>query len=226
MSLLGIIPARGGSKGIPRKNIRPLAGRPLLQWTVDAAHASGRLDRLIVSTEDEEIAAVAEAGGAEVPFLRPPELAADDTPGFNPVLHALDHLPQHDWVLLLQPTSPLRSSEDIAGILDFCREHDSPSAVSVTEVAKPPHWMFYRDEHSRLAPILPGDRPTRRQDLPPTYALNGALYLARADWLRETRAFVGPETLGYVMPAERSYDLDTEEDWRWVEWVVSNDVSL
>ena len=221
MSLLGIIPARGGSKGIPRKNIRPLAGRPLLHWTIDAARKSGCVDRLIVSTEDEEIAAVAKERGAEVPFLRPPELAADDTPGIDPVLHALEQLPEYEWVLLLQPTSPLRSAEDIAGILDFCHEHGSPSAVSVSEVTKPPHWMFYRDERSRLTPVLLGDRPTRRQDLPPAYALNGALYLARADWLQKTRDFVNSETVGYPMSSERSYDLDTEEDWKWMEWVMS-----
>lgn len=221
MSLLSIIPARGGSKGIPRKNIRPLAGRPLLHWTIDAAQESGCVDRLIVSTEDEEIAAVAKEGGAEVPFLRPPELAADDTPGIDPVLHALEQLPEYEWVLLLQPTSPLRSAKDIAGILNSRHDHGSPSAVSVTEVTKPPHWMFYRDEQNRLAPVLSGERPTRRQDIPPAYALNGALYLARADWLRETRDFVSSETLGYPMPPERSYDLDTEEDWKWVEWVMS-----
>lgn len=223
MKVLALIPARGGSKSIPRKNIMPLAGKPLIGWTIDAARASFGIDRLVVSTEDEEIATVARQFGADIPFMRPAELAADDTPSIAPVVHAIQQLPCYDWLLLLQPTSPLRSVADIEGILNFCRTSGESSAVSVCEVGKHPYWMYHRDGSHRLKAIIRG-RPeiTRRQDLPPAYTLNGALYLARTDWLIEHKTFIGPDTLGYVMPPERSADLDTFQDWRWIEYLIEH----
>jgi N-acylneuraminate cytidylyltransferase len=221
MSLLAIIPARGGSKGIPRKNIKPLANKPLIAWSIEIAKQTSCIDRLIVSTEDKEICSIAREYGAEVPFMRPPELAADETPGVTPALHAISKLPDYDWVLLLQPTSPLRSAEDIDGIWQFCQERLAPSVVSISEVVKHPFWMYECDVEHRLEPVIKG-RPDvmRRQDLPSAYALNGALYLARTDWLLEQKNFIGPGTLGYIMPTERSVDLDTLEDWRWVEFLI------
>jgi CMP-N,N'-diacetyllegionaminic acid synthase len=221
VSLLAIIPARGGSKGIPRKNIKPLAGKPLIAWTIYAVKQTSCVDRLVVSTEDEEIASVARGLGADVPFMRPAELAADETPGIAPVMHAIEQLPEYDWVLLLQPTSPLRSAEDIDGIWQFCQERGAPSAVSVCEVGKHPYWMYQCDAAQRLEPFIKG-RPdvTRRQDLPPAYAMNGALYLARTEWFLKQGSFIGPETLGHVMPPERSVDLDTPQDWCWVEFLI------
>jgi len=221
MSVLAIIPARGGSKGIPRKNIKPLMAKPLIDWSIEAAKQSSCIDRIIVSTEDKEIASVACELGVDVPFMRPDELAADDTPGVAPVLHAISQLPNYDWILLLQPTSPLRTAEDIDGIWQFCQERGAPSAVSVCEVGKHPYWMYKCDAAERLEPLIKG-RPdvTRRQDLPPAYALNGALYLARTDWLLEQQDFIGPETRGYIMPPERSVDLDTPQDWLWVEFLI------
>jgi len=221
MSLLVIIPARGASKGIPRKNIKPLAGRPLIGWSIDIAKKASCVDRIIVSTEDEEIASVARELGADVPFMRPAELATDDAPGMAPVLHAISQLTDFDWVLLLQPTSPLRSAEDIDGIWRFCQGRGSPSAVSVCEVGKHPYWMYQCDAAQRLEPFIKG-RPhvTRRQDLPPVFVLNGALYLARTEWLLERKDFIGPETLGYIMPPERSLDLDTQQDWRLAEFLI------
>lgn len=214
LKILTIIPARGGSKGIPRKNIKPLAGKPLIAWTIEAALKARGIERVIVSTEDEEIAKVARQFGAEIPFMRPLTLAQDDTPGITPVLHAIEQLPDYDWILLLQPTSPLRSVEDIEGIIQFCQGEAAPSAVSVTQVSKHPFWMYQRDDQNRIQPLIP-NRPeiTRRQDLPVVYELNGALYLARVDWLMRNQGFIGQETLGYVMPNERSIDLDTVLDW-------------
>lgn len=221
MKVLAIIPARGGSKGIPRKNIKPLAGKPLIALTIEAALQAQSIDRVVVSTEDEKIASVAKQFGAEVPFMRPLALAQDDTPGIEPVLHAIEQLPGYDWVLLLQPTSPLRSVEDIEAIIQFCREEGSPAAVSITEVSKHPFWMYQLDDQNHLQPlILSRPEITRRQDLPSVYALNGALYLVRTDWLIQNQGFIGPETLGYVMPEERSVDLDTLQDWRWVEFLI------
>ena len=221
MSLLAIITARGGSKGIPRKNLKPLAGKPLIGWSIDAAKQASCITCIIVSTEDEEIASAARELGADVPFMRPAELSADETPSIAPVLHAIEHLPDYDWVLLLQPTSPLRTHADIEAIWHLCQDRNSPSAVSVTEVGKHPYWMYQSDAEHRLQPFIKG-RPdvTRRQDLPPAYALNGALYLAKTEWLLKHGKFIGPETLGYTMPPERSVDLDTLQDWRWVEYLI------
>ena len=214
MKTLGLITARGGSKGIPRKNVRMLAGKPLIAWTIEAALRAGVLDAVVVSTDYEEIAAVARQAGAEVPFLRPAELAEDSTPGVDPVLHALDALPGYDAVLLLQPTSPLRSSTDICACLTLAAESAAASVVSVCEPQTHPYWTYRLLEGRRLEPLFQGATAARRQDLPEAYALNGALYLADAAWLRERCAFVGAETLAYVMPAARSVDIDNELDWR------------
>lgn len=221
MSLLAIIPARGGSKGIPRKNLKPLAGKPLIGWTIDAAKKASCIDCIIVSTDDFEIATLARELGAEVPFMRPAELAADDTPGIAPVIHAISQLANYEWVLLLQPTSPLRSALDIDGIWQFLQEKGATSAVSICKVDAHPYWMYKCSADHRLEPFL-RDRPdvTRRQELDSVFALNGALYLARTDWLIKHKVFIGPDTLGYVMPPERSVDLDTPQDWRWVEFLI------
>lgn len=215
--VLAIIPARGGSKGVPRKNIRPLAGKPLIAWTVEEAKKSQYIDRLIVSSEDAEIIATAREYGCDAPFVRPAELAADETPGIDPVLHALEALPEHyDLVVLLQPTSPLRTVEDIDGCIRQCVEAQVPFCVSITDVDKHPFWMFTLPENNVLQPLLAADgdmRSRRRQELPPVYVLNGAVYVADTQELQQHRTFVTAATAGYVMPKERSADIDTETDF-------------
>lgn len=213
MSVLAIVPARGGSKGIPRKNILPVGGKPLLAWTVEAARESRFLDRTVLSSEDPEIITTAKGLGLEVPFVRPPELAQDDTPGVMPILHALEHLPGPDLVVVLQPTSPLRRGEDIDGALRLLAETGAPCVVSVCETEHNPFWMYFREADGRMRPVVPQDRTIlRRQELPAVYRLNGAVYVARRDWLLANRTFLTPETLAYVMPLERSLDLDRPED--------------
>ena len=220
MTLLALIPARGGSKGIPRKNIRVFCGKPLLQWSIDAALAAACVDQVVVSTEDPEIAEVAKAGGAEVPFLRPADLATDTAPGIAPVLHALELLPHVSDVLLLQPTSPLRTSGDIEAIVALRQQAGRESAVSLTPSAKHPAWMYSLTQDQRLEPLLQLDGAHCRQQLPLAYALNGALYLAsRASLLREN-SFIQEDTVGYVMSAERSVDIDTPLDWQWAEFLT------
>ena len=150
MTLLTLIPARGGSKGIPRKNIRPFCGKPLLHWTIDAALEADCVDCVVVSTDDAEIAEVAKAGGAKVPFLRPAELASDGAPGIAPVLHALEQFPQVSDVLLLQPTSPLRTSSDIEAIVALREQAGLESAVSLTPSAKHPAWMYGLSDDQQL----------------------------------------------------------------------------
>jgi N-acylneuraminate cytidylyltransferase len=222
-SVLGIIPARGGSKGIPRKNLRLVGGKPLLRWTIEAASRSRYIDRLIVSSDDAEIMAAAKDLHCE-PFKRPAELARDDTPGIAPVLHALAVLPSFDWVVLLQPTSPLRSAEDIDGSIEACALHGGNACVSVALARETPYWMFRMDGDRRLRPVLPESQlPDRRQDAPPVYVLNGAVYVARSAWLKESKSFVTAETRGYPMPGERSVDIDTEQDLHLVELMLQRD---
>jgi CMP-N,N'-diacetyllegionaminic acid synthase len=220
MKTLALITARGGSKGIPGKNVRPLAGRPLIEWTIAAAQQSELRGHVVVSTDDAEIAAVARRAGADVPFMRPSALATDASPGVDAVLHALEQLPAYDSVLLLQPTSPLRSRIDIDACLALVRERSVPSVVSVTECATHPAWCYGIGTRGHLTRMLPGEPPARRQGLPPAYVLNGALYYSDAAWLRRGRRLVTEETLAYVMPAERSVDIDTWLDWKFAELLL------
>ena len=212
-SVLAIIPARGGSKGVPRKNIREVAGKPLIAWTILEAGKSRYIDRTIVSTDDQEIADVARQWGCEVPFMRPAQLARDNTPGIEPVIHALESLPGYDYVVLLQPTSPLRTCEDIDACIELCAQNHAGCCVSVTEPDKSPYWMFTIDDHARMRPLLEKNETiTRRQDLPPVYALNGAVYVADTKAIVETRSFVTGDTLPYIMSKNNSIDVDTETD--------------
>jgi CMP-N,N'-diacetyllegionaminic acid synthase len=221
-TVLAIIPARGGSKGVPRKNIRELAGKPLIAWTIEAAKQSAYIDRLIVSTDDWEIAEVAKRYGCEVPFLRPRELAKDDTPGIAPILHALETLPSYDLVVLLQPTSPLRTTADIDGCIEKCVSKQANACVSVTVADKTPYWMYLLSSSDTLEPVIPGGQTVlRRQDAAPVYVLNGAVYVACADWLVQSKSFLEKETIGYVMPVERSIDIDNELDFYLAETIMN-----
>ena len=221
--VLAIVPARGGSKGVPRKNLRNLGGKPLIAWTIAACKGSRYVDRLIVSTDDKEIAIVARNFGAEVPFMRDAALAQDDTPGIDPVLDALDRLPGFDFVVLLQPTSPLRESTDIDGALDACIAQKAPACVSMVRVSEHPKWMFRLDERGRIQSyesII--DIPVRRQDLAELFIPNGAVYVARVDWLRQTRKFFSDETLAFAMSAELSIDIDTPLDFIVAEAILAS----
>ena len=207
-----MITARGGSKGIPGKNIKDLAGKPLISWTIEAAQSSRFIDRLILSSDDSQICSVAEDSECEVPFLRPPELAKDDTSSVDVIIHALDVINEpYDYIVLLQPTSPFRNAEDIDRCLELCIQENAPACVSVTESDKSPAWMYHMSKNMRMSPIFPSDEmATRRQDLTQTYALNGAVYVSRVDRFRESKTFFGSETVAYVMPQERSLDIDTQ----------------
>ena len=215
-TFLGIIPARGGSKGVPHKNIRPLAGKPLIAWTIEQAKQSKYLDRCIVSTDDEEIRTIAKKYGGDVPFLRPTELAKDDTPSIAPVLHATGVLQGYDYVVLLQVTSPLRSVEDIDQAIEYCLDNRAESCVSVVEAATSPYWMYKISDSGHMTPILEIKRESgyQRQKLPKIYELNGAVYVASCEFLTRVHDFQNEETLGYIMPAQRSFDIDTLTDFK------------
>jgi len=205
---LGLIPARGGSKSVPRKNVRELAGKPLIAWTVEAALASA-LDRVVVSTDDEEIAEVARAAGAEVPFLRPVELARDDTTDLPVYRHALAALGSEPVaVAWLRPTAPLRAVADIDAAVELLLETGADAVRSVCRAEHSPYWMGRLDD-GRFVPLLDAI-PDRRQLLPDVYRLNGAVDVARCSSVRDV--LFGGDVRAYVMPLERSADIDSELD--------------
>jgi CMP-N,N'-diacetyllegionaminic acid synthase len=222
--VLALIPARSGSRGLPGKNIRSFHGRPLLHWTIAAARESGIAERIVVSTDDAAMAEIAQAGGAEIPFLRPAELARDETPMLDAVLDALTKLEADGWtadaVLLLQPTSPLRRAADIQAAAALLGDFDA--VVSVAPVKQHPHWLQRIDETGRLQPYELAPEAACRQELPPVYMLNGAIYLVRTEALRRERTFRPARTRAYVMPPERSVDIDTEIDWQMAELLFSS----
>lgn len=224
--VLAIIPARGGSQGVPQKNVREAGGRPLIAWTCAAAKASASVNRVIVSTDDVGIAAVARKHGAEQPFLRPADLAHSKSSGMDVLLHALEWLDANegyrpDKVVYLQPTSPLRTSEDIEAALALLRAKNASGVVSVTPTHHHPFWIKKIGEGGRLANFLDSTPEIpNRQQLPPAFALNGALYAYdRAAVLRDRSWFPDP-TLGYVMPPERSLDVDTPFDLHLVDLLL------
>ncbi len=216
--VIALVTARGGSKAIPNKNIALLAGKPLIAWTIEVALRSTGLNRVIVSTDDMEIAKIARQWGAEVPFLRPAELAQDDSPHIPVVVHAIEWLESHedmrpDYVLLLQPTSPRRSTEDIDGATRLAFEKDADSVVSVCQAFSHPYLTKRITPDGRLLDFIPtSDDYLRRQALPPAYTVNGAIYLVRRDVLIEKQTFYTDGTYAYVLPPQRSLDIDTPWD--------------
>lgn len=228
--ILALITARGGSKGLPGKNLRPLGGRPLIAWTIHAAREAPSIGRVITSTDDPIIADVARDWGAEVPFLRPAGLARDESPHLDVVLHALDWLAENesaspDVVLLLQPTSPFRTTEDIEAAIHLALESRAPAVVSVVETHDHPYLVRTMSREGTLAPFVPCEMAyPRRQDLPPAYALNGAIYLTRCSALRDAQTFEPPGTIAYVMPQDRSLQVDTAWDFRLCELLLAGRV--
>lgn len=221
-SVLAVIPARGGSKGLPGKNLRLLGGKPMLAWTVEAALATPYLDRVVLSTDDEGIMAVGRAAGCEVPFRRPTELATDDASIYDVLHHAAGQLDQpYDIIVLLQPTSPLRRAADIAAALELRETCAAPSVVSVTRATKPLHWHYHIDEQRRLLPAIQGDQIDRRQLAQPSFTVNGAMYAAARDWLFEHMSYYRDETVAYEMPPERSVDVDTMMDFVFAQTLLT-----
>ena len=229
MKVLGVITARGGSKGIPGKNLKLLAGRPLVAYTVEAARQAGVLDRLIISTDDAAIAETARALGCEVPFIRPAELALDSTPHLPVMVHAVAWLRDHerytcDAVMILQPTSPLRSADDIRAAVRLLDASDADSVVGVCQT--PAHYnpmRALRLDANGFAPLFTTGEPVRRrhvrrQDLPAAWAINEAIYLFRTSVLFGVEPnLYGDRTSAYVMPLERGIAIDDLDDWMEVE---------
>jgi N-acylneuraminate cytidylyltransferase len=217
--ILGIIPARGGSKGALRKNIRLVGGRPLLAYAIEAARNSRYLTDYLVSTDDAEIAAVARQEGVAV-LLRPPELAADDTPMLPVVKHALAQ-GHYDTVVILQPTTPLRTAEDIDAALQILFNTGADSVVSVYQVDDHHPARMYRLLENRLIPYDTEPSARLRQALPPVYHRNGAVYACRTSLVWEQETLLGSDLRPYVMPRARSINIDDELDLAFADFVLS-----
>lgn len=217
--LLALIPARGGSKRLPGKNVRNLAGKPLIAWTIEAAIQCGRFSEIVVSTDDPEIAAVSERYGARVPFLRPHELASDTSTTFEAVKHVLDRYRidygrEFGHTVLLQPTSPLRDAHEIESALDLLAERSADAVISVCEMEHSPLWANTLPPDLSLAGFL-GQAATRRsQDLPTYYRINGAIYASRTNrLLLERTFFLSDKIYAHIMPKSKSIDIDDEFDF-------------
>ncbi len=226
--ILALIPARGDSKRLPRKNALSLAGKPLVAWSIDAALKSKYIDDIIVSTDDNEIAQISKEYGANVPFIRPEELSTDTADTQSVIKHCLEYLQnnskKYDLVIVLQPTSPLRTASHIDKAIRLFETKNATSVISVCQCDHSPLWANTLDENQSLRDFIkPEIRGLRSQDLPQYYRLNGALYIYDiADIIELGNAPYGQGSYAYVMDREFSIDIDTEIDFRFAELFLSS----
>jgi CMP-N-acetylneuraminic acid synthetase len=225
MSILVIIPARGGSKGVLKKNIRNLNGLPLIAYTILAAKKVNDLTNIIVSTDSKEIASVSRKYGAEIPFIRPQHLATDTASGIDVIMHAIEFYESqgsyYDDVMVLQPTSPLRDDTDIKNCLEIYYKNKCDSVISVCEAQVHPYLYRIIDENGALQDFIhQDDKHMRRQDMPVVYQLNGAIYITSVKVFKERKSFYGDIVLPYVMDNIKSIDIDTELDLKVAELIM------
>jgi N-acylneuraminate cytidylyltransferase len=228
MELLGIIPARGGSKGIPGKNIKMLGGRPLLEYAARAARSAGIFSHLILTTDSEEIAQTGRTCGIEVPFLRPPELARDETPMLPVLQHAVQWARNRGWapdaITILQPTAPFREAADLRAAFELLKsrpEYDSVVSVATVPEHYSPYFLM-KIEGERLLPFMPdGLKITRRQDTPKAYSRTGDFYFTRVETLMRENSIYGTNCLPFVVTHQHRVNLDTLEDWREAEQIAA-----
>jgi len=224
MRILGLVPARGGSKGVPRKNIRILCGKPLLQYTAEAALQATLLTQVVLSTDDEEIARVGQECGLDVPFLRPASLANDYSPMVVVVQHALKTLAERgvefDVVCLLQPTTPLRKARDIDACINLLAYHRADTVFTVLPIPSQynPHWVYFQNDQGCLYLSTGESTPvSRRQDLPPAFYREGSIYVSRTKVVLEQDSLYGQELVGYPIDPDASVNIDTLDDWERAE---------
>lgn len=234
--IVGMINARAGSQGIPKKNIRPLFGKPLIQYSIEVGLSTPSIDRLIVSTDDEEIAAISSECGADVPFLRPKELATSDSLQIDTIRYNIKNLeidgPPIKWVVLLQPTAPFRSVEDVQGCLDLMAEQNSDTVITIAEVgSRHPSGIYRMDGTNRVQPFAQIDPSGHnRQRLENIYWRTGSVYVIRRDVIMERGVIYGDRVYGHMAPEERSFNLDTMFDWHlaeaWMRYKASRSPSI
>ncbi|MDD5217519.1 MAG: acylneuraminate cytidylyltransferase family protein [Candidatus Omnitrophica bacterium] len=225
--ILALIPARGGSKRFPRKNVKPLGGEPLIAWAIAQAGEAKSIDATVVSTDDKNIAAVSRKYHADVPFMRPRRFATDKAEMKDVVLHAMRWVETHreafDLLVLLQPTSPLRLAADIENAVRLLFRKKAKAVVSVCESERPPHWMNILPENGCMRSFFAqGDAGNKKQALGRFYRLNGAIYLTYWDYFKKNKSFFGAETYAYPMPRDRSVDIDDRYDYLLAEAILKS----
>lgn len=233
LKVIGIIPARGGSKGVPRKNIRLLAGKSLLAYSVESSLAAKRLDHVILSTDDLEIAETGRSLGVDVPFIRPAELSDDKAPTFPVVIHAVRHMEgfgmHFDAVCLLQPTNPFRTAKDIDACVELLETTGADSVVSVLRVPDQynPNWVYWQNDRGEMTLSTGESSPVaRRQDLPPAFHRDGTIYVTRRSVLYECGNLYGERVQGYELDPARSVNIDTIDDWDLAEKMLKVEISI
>lgn len=226
ISILCIIPARGGSKGLPGKNIRDLAGEPLISHSINVAKSSNMFDEIMVNTDSDDIAIIAKQYGASVPFIRPAELAGDKSQIMDTYLFTIEYYRKKgiyfDAVMVLLPTAPLRNVEDIVGAINLMKSRKADSVVTVCEVDHPPFWMNTLEDDCSMKTFFKEEyRHKNRQELPTYYRINGAIYLAMTETLIRDRDWYSSEVYAYKMPRERSVDIDSVLDFKIAEMIIA-----
>lgn len=226
LRVLALIPARAGSKRLPKKNTLPLSGKPLISWSIESALKSEYIDDVVVSTDSEEIAAISRKFGATVPFIRPEELAQDASTTNDVLLHCVEFYKSihnnFDVVILLQPTSPMRTAQTIDAALKLFLDKKAKGIISVTECEHSPMWANTLPDDQSLENFIRADvKGKRSQDLPISYRLNGAIYIFDvASILRENGIFYSPAVYAFVMDQQQSVDIDTEIDFKYAEFLM------
>lgn len=223
MNILSLIPARGGSKGIKGKNIFPLSGKPLIAWTIEASMKSRYIDSTVITTDSPEIAAISERYGAEVPFMRPSELADDKAKTVDAVIHALNTLAdmgrRYDVLVLLQPTSPLRTAEDIDGAIDTFFAAGMRGVVSISPAEDSPLLIRAVSPEGVMTPLLEMNSTCRRQDMPKYYRVNGAIYINMAGYINVNTSF-NDNPVPFIMKESHSVDIDEMKDFALAEYYI------
>ncbi|MCC7573098.1 MAG: acylneuraminate cytidylyltransferase family protein [Candidatus Methanofastidiosum sp.] len=227
--MIAIIPARGGSKGVPNKNIKLFCGVPLIVYTIRAAKLAESVSRIIVSTDSDQIAEIVRREGAEIPFMRPNHLASDTALALDTYIYTCERLMETEGIeiesfMVLQPTSPLRTQEDIDEAYKIFKQNDADSIISVSEALHPPAWFRYIDESGRLRAydnLIKGD-VKNRQDYLQAFIPNGAIFIFKYLFLKNTRSYYSNKTYPYIMPPERSIDIDNPIDFSFGEFLYKN----
>lgn len=226
--MLAIIPARGGSKELPGKNIKQLCGKPLISYTIEAAISAKTIDRIVLSTDDREIARVASKYRIEIPFMRPKKLAEDNSPAIDAYLYTINKINtdlegNYKEFIVLLPTSPLRDGEDIDKAVGLFYEKNADSVISCVEMQHPPYWAKKIDGQGKIKSYFSGDDGNRnRQDFETAYIPNGALFIFKCTLLEETGNYYSDMTYAYIMPKERSVDIDSLSDFYYAEYLMGN----
>ncbi len=228
MKILAVIPARGGSKGLPKKNIKVLGNKPLITWSIKAAKASRLVHKTMVTSDDETIISISKAAGAEIPFVRPDHLASDTASSKDVLIHTIDHYKsqgeQYDYIVLLQPTSPFRKADDIDKAIELAKSTNADMVVSVKETASNPYYVLFEENEKGHLENSKKGHFTRRQDCPTVYEYNGSIYVIKVSALYRENSLTFEKTVKYIMDDFHSVDIDTQIDFDFAELLLNKGV--